>query len=65
MRDKLVGIAKVGEKGQIVIPKEIREMFEIKPGDCLVVLADITKGIAIVKSEIMEDIGDSILGGNK
>ena len=61
MKDKFVGIAKVGEKGQIVIPKEARDMFDIKPGDSLVVLCDIKKGIAIVKSEIIEDVADDIL----
>ncbi|WP_302627159.1 AbrB/MazE/SpoVT family DNA-binding domain-containing protein [uncultured Eubacterium sp.] len=38
---------KVGEKGQIVIPKDAREMFEIHPGDTLMLLADDKKGIAI------------------
>ena len=38
---------RVGEKGQIVIPKEIREMFGIEPGDTLMLLADIKRGIAI------------------
>ena len=61
MKDKYVGIAKVGEKGQIVIPKEARNMFNIKPGDSLVVLCDKKKGIAIVKSEIIEDVADDIL----
>ena len=36
-KDKYVGISKVGEKGQIVIPKEARDMFDIKPGDSVVV----------------------------
>ena len=45
-KDKFVGISKVGEKGQIVIPKEVRQMFDIQPGDSLVVLCDKEKGIA-------------------
>ena len=38
---------KIGPKGQIVIPKEAREMFGIAPGDTLVLLADRKKGIAL------------------
>ncbi len=37
----------VGEKGQIVIPKKAREIFDIKPGDTLMVLGDESKGLAI------------------
>ena len=37
-KNKYVGICKVGEKGQIVIPKEIRNMFDINPGDSVIVL---------------------------
>lgn len=37
----------VGEKGQIVIPKQARELFEIRPGDTLLLLGDETRGIAI------------------
>ena len=61
MKDKFVGIAKVGEKGQIVIPKEARDMFDIKPGDSVVVLCDKKKGMAIVKSEVLEDTMDKII----
>ena len=39
-KNKFVGICKVGEKGQIVIPKEIRNMFDINPGDSIIVLSD-------------------------
>ena len=39
-KNKFVGICKVGEKGQIVIPKEIRTMFDINPGDSVIVLCD-------------------------
>ena len=41
------GTAKVGEKGQIVIPKEVREMFGVGPGDTIVLLADRKKGVAL------------------
>ena len=60
-QNTLVGICKVGEKGQIVIPKNIRDMFEIQPGDFMVVLADKKKGIALVKSGNIEDLTDKIL----
>ena len=39
--------ATVGEKGQIVIPKQAREIFGIKPGDTLLLLGDEQRGIAI------------------
>ncbi len=65
MKNRFVGIAKVGEKGQIVIPKEARDMFNIKPGDTVVVLCDKKKGMAIIKSDIFEDTFDKIMPGNK
>ena len=65
MKDKFIGIARVGEKGQIVIPKEARDMFNINPGDSVVVLCDKEKGIALLKSDFMEDSFNKIMGGNK
>ena len=65
MKTKFAGICKVGEKGQIVIPKEAREMFGIKPGDTVLVLCDKEKGMAIVKSEVFEDTIDKMMPGNK
>ena len=50
-KGKYAWTAKVGEKGQIVIPKEAREIFHIQPGDTLLLLGDESRGIAIVKSE--------------
>lgn len=44
---KYAWTATVGEKGQIVIPKQAREIFDIKPGDTLVILGDEKRGIAI------------------
>ena len=61
MKDKFVGISKVGEKGQIVIPKEAREMFGINPGDSVVVLCHKKRGMAIVKSEVLEDKIEKII----
>lgn len=43
--------ATVGTKGQIVIPKEARDMFGIKPGDTLVILGDVQRGLAIPPKE--------------
>lgn len=62
-KDKYVGVCKVGEKGQIVIPKEARDMFNIKSGDSIIVLCDKQKGIALVKSDVIENMSDDILGG--
>ena len=60
MKEKFVGIAKVGEKGQIVIPKEARFMFDIKPGDSVVVLCDKNKGIALLKADEIEELTDKV-----
>ncbi|MCB2359139.1 AbrB/MazE/SpoVT family DNA-binding domain-containing protein [Clostridium estertheticum] len=48
---KFMSTVKVGEKGQIVIPKGARDLFNIKPGDTLLLLADKQKGIAIVQND--------------
>lgn len=45
----LFGNVKVGERGQVVIPKEARDLFDIKPGDKLVVLGDEGQGLALCK----------------
>ncbi|WP_077618417.1 helix-turn-helix transcriptional regulator [Bacillus sinesaloumensis] len=55
------GVVKVGERGQIVIPKQAREMYQIQAGDKLVVLGeDATKGIAILKSDGFLELADMI-----
>lgn len=45
---------KLGPKGQIVIPKEAREMFGLESGDSLVLLADAKKGIALQTMERLD-----------
>lgn len=48
---------KVGERGQIVIPKEARDIFNIKPGDTLIMLGDKQQGIAIpTKNKVIDTI---------
>ena len=44
---KYAWTATVGEKGQIVIPKQARNLFNIKPGDTVLLLGDVNRGIAI------------------
>ena len=65
-KEKFVGISKVGEKGQIVIPKEARDMFGIKSGDSIIVLCDKSRGMALLKADTIEDLTDKIfpIGGN-
>ena len=60
--DKFMSSVKVGEKGQIVIPKEVREMFSIEPGDMLLLLADKERGIAIVDNDGLLDMARNIAG---
>ena len=55
--------ARVGEKGQIVIPKQAREIFNINPGDELLILGDEEQGIAIVKKEELMQWATEIMGG--
>ena len=60
-KDKFVGICKVGEKGQIVIPAQARKMFNINPGDSIIVLCDKEKGIALLKADVIENLTDRVL----
>jgi AbrB family looped-hinge helix DNA binding protein len=57
----MFGSVKVGERGQIVIPKEAREIFGIKPGDLLLVLGDEARGLAIVKADDIKELALKIL----
>lgn len=60
-KDKQIfGVVRIGDKGQIVIPKEAREVFGLKPGDSLLVLGDKTKGIALVKTKIFDEVVEDV-----
>lgn len=63
----MFGIVKVGERGQIVIPKKARDLFNIKPGDSMMVLGDQNgqfPGLAMIKNDIYMDIVEKLLGGS-
>lgn len=64
-KNKYAGMVKVGEKGQIVIPKEARDMFDIKPGDTLLILGDKERGIAIPPKDSILSFADKIFGIEK
>ncbi len=55
-KGKFAWTATVGEKGQIVIPKQAREIFNIKPGDTLVILGDVERGIAIPPKSAFDEM---------
>jgi AbrB family looped-hinge helix DNA binding protein len=57
----IFGFVKVGEKGQIVIPAEARKMFNIHPGDSLVLLGDEKEGLAIPTKEVAVQAFTSLL----
>ena len=56
------GTVKLGEKGQIVIPKEARQVFGLSPGDSLLVLGDEENGIVLAKAEVLNSVALKILG---
>ena len=59
-QEKFIWTAKVGDKGQIVIPKEARDVFNIKNGDSLILFGDVKKGIAISKYDEYVKYAESI-----
>ena len=58
----MFGVVKVGDKGQIVIPKDARVLYDIKPGNTLMLLGD-QKGMAIIKTEVFQTIIDQAMEG--
>lgn len=61
--DRFIVSVKVGPKGQITMPKEAREMFDIKEGDTLMVMGDKARGIAIVKADTLYDLMEGQTNG--
>lgn len=59
-KGKYAWTSTVGEKGQIVIPKQAREIFGINPGDTLLILGDQKKGLAIPHKSAISEIAKKV-----
>ena len=57
----IFGTAKVGERGQIVIPKDAREFYGIHPGDTLLILGDEENGMIVTKPDVLSSLAERIL----
>ena len=62
---RVFGIAKVGDRGQIVIPKEARELFKIRPGDTLLILGEEETGLIVSRPEVLSDIANKMFDSMK
>ena len=62
---RVFGTAKVGDRGQIVIPKEARELFGIRPGDTLLILGDAKTGLIVSRPEVLQNLADELLNNVK
>ena len=52
---KYAWMVKIGEKGQFVIPKEARDLFDLQPGNEILVLGDENRGLAILPKEMQKE----------
>ncbi len=57
----IFGTAKVGDRGQIVIPKDARELYGIRPGDTLLILGDEENGMIVTKPDVLSSLAERIL----
>ena len=58
---RVFGTARVGDRGQIVIPKEARELFNIRPGDTLLILGEPATGRVVSRPEVLNNLANEIL----
>ena len=59
-QQRVFGTARVGDRGQIVIPKEAREYFGIAPGDTLLILGKSETGLIVTKPETLNNLANQI-----
>lgn len=62
---RVFGTAKVGDRGQIVIPKEARELFGIQPGDTLLIVGEEETGLIVSRPEVLNDLATQIFDSVK
>lgn len=58
---RIFGTARVGDRGQIVIPKEARQHFGIQPGDTLLILGSDESGLIVSKPDALEQVAQQIM----
>ena len=59
-KQRIFGTAKVGDRGQIVIPKEAREFFGIEPGDTLLILGKQEAGLIVTRPDTLNELASQI-----
>ncbi len=59
--DRFIVSVKVGPKGQITVPVEARKMFDIKEGDTLMVMGDVKRGIALLKTDMFYRMMEEVI----
>ena len=57
----IFGTAKVGDRGQLVIPKDARTFYHIQPGDTLLVMGDEENGMIVTKPEVLSQLLETIM----
>lgn len=62
---RVFGTARVGDRGQIVIPKEARDLFGIKPGDTLLILGEEDTGLMVTRPEVLSDLANQLFDSIK
>lgn len=60
-KQRVFGTARVGDRGQIVIPKEARDLYGIRPGDTLLLLGDEETGLIVTRPEVLNNLASQIL----
>ena len=64
-QQRVFGTARVGDRGQIVIPKEARELFGIRPGDTLLILGEAETGLIVSRPEVLNNLANELLNNVK